>query len=124
MSFYESTLRIHFTRLAQWFSRKLIATRLAITLLVAIGGIAAGEACATAVVVFLVDQPPGVAIEADVTAVVAPGGLLGSHHHASHHFARLDVTAGNRLLDAGDNHIAQTRIATARAAQHLDAHAL
>src|SRR5262245_21080825 len=54
-------------------------------------------------VLLVVDQHHGVAVEADVTAVLAAGGLLEAHDHALDHVAFLDVAARDRLLDAGDD---------------------
>src|SRR5436305_7652079 len=54
-------------------------------------------------VLLLVDDDHSVAVEADVGAVVAPRRPLGPHHDAADHVARLDVAAGDRLLDAGDD---------------------
>src|SRR5262249_18899486 len=45
-----------------------------------------------------VDQDEGVAVEADVAAVVAARRLPRPHDHALDHVARLDVAAGDRLL--------------------------
>src|SRR5262249_18263561 len=70
-----------------------------------------------------VDQHQGVAVEADIAAVVAARRLLAAHHHGPHHVARLHVAAGDRLLDAGDDHVAQAGVTAARPAQPLDAHA-
>src|SRR5690242_18179774 len=53
-----------------------------------------------------VDEDHRVAVEADVAAVVAAHRLAGADDHALDHFARLDVAAGDRLLDAGYNDIA------------------
>src|SRR6516225_6995521 len=75
-------------------------------------------------VLFLVDDDHGVAVEADVRAVVAPRRPLGPHDHAADHVARLDVAAGDRLLDRGDDDVTDAGVALAAAAQHLDAHAL
>src|SRR5579872_1002653 len=70
-----------------------------------------------------VDQYDRVAVEAHVAAVVAARRLLAAHHDSADHFAGLHFAAGHRLLDAGDNHVAQPGVTAARAAQHLDAHA-
>src|SRR5262249_2768389 len=58
-------------------------------------------------VVLGVDQHHGVAVETDVTAVVAPRRLLRPHDHAAHHVARLDFAAGDRLLHRGDDDVTQ-----------------
>src|SRR5207302_3103675 len=81
------------------------------------------DARAARVFIFLVEQHQGVAVEADVAAVLAARRLADADDHALDHLARLDVAAGDRLLDAGDDHVAQARVAPAGAAQHLDAHA-
>src|SRR5206468_10488912 len=64
-----------------------------------------------------------VAVEADVTAVIPPGRLPGPHDHALDDVAGLHVAAGDRLLDAGDDDVADAGVPLAAAAQHLDAHA-
>src|SRR5207245_10630848 len=64
-----------------------------------------------------------VSVATHTTAVLAPAGALAADDHTLDHLARLYVAAGNRFLDAGDNNIAQSGVAPARAAQHLDAHA-
>src|SRR4051812_15612177 len=75
-------------------------------------------------IAFGVDQHHRVAVETNVTAVVAAHRLFGADNHALDDLTRLDVAAGNRLLDAGHNDVADAGIAPARAAQHLDTHAL
>src|SRR5262249_43473169 len=62
--------------------------------------------------------------EADVGAVLAPRGDAGADHDALDHVALLHVAAGQRLLDAGSNDIAQVRDAALAAAEHLNAHHL
>src|SRR5262245_55883443 len=57
------------------------------------------EDAGAARVSFGVDQHHGVAVEADIAAVRAAGCPLDAHHDALDHVARLDVAAGNRLLD-------------------------
>src|SRR5438067_442742 len=72
----------------------------------------------------VVDEHQRVAIEAHVAAVVAARRLLRADHDALDHVARLHVAAGDGLLDAGDDDVAQPGVAPAAAAEHLDAHAL
>src|SRR6185295_458059 len=64
-----------------------------------------------------------VAVEPDVAAVVPAGRLPRPHDHALDDIARLHVAAGNRLLDAGDDDVADAGVPLAAAAQHFDAHA-
>src|ERR1700676_1275725 len=64
-----------------------------------------------------VDQHQGVAIKADVTAVVAPRRLLAADDHALDDLAGLHAAAGNGLLDAGDDDVAEAGVASPRAAQ-------
>src|SRR5262245_32352898 len=75
-------------------------------------------------VLLVVDQHHRVAVEADVAAVGPAGGPAGADDHALDHLARLDLAAGDRLLDRGDDDVAQPGVAAAAAAEHLDAHAL
>src|SRR5207247_234503 len=88
-----------------------------------LAGDGAEDARAPGILVFLVQDDHGIAVEADVAAVVAAGRPLDAHDHALDHVARLDVAAGNRLLDAGDDQIAQPGIAALVAAEDFDAHA-
>src|SRR5262249_39473582 len=89
-----------------------------------LAGDGAEDARAARVLVFLVQDHHRVAVEADVAAVVAARGALDAHHYALDDFARLDVAAGDRLLHAGDDDVAQAGVAALVAAQHLDTHAL
>src|SRR4051794_12452688 len=82
------------------------------------------DAGAARVVVVLVQDDHGVPVEADVAAVLATAELLGPDDHALDHVARLDVGAGDRLLDAGDDRVPQPRVAPPGAAEDLDAHRL
>src|SRR5579863_2008731 len=66
-----------------------------------------------------IDQNQGIAVETDVAAVVAARGLAAADNHAANHVAGFDLAAGECLLDAGDDHVAQARIAPPRAPQHL-----
>src|SRR3954471_18561932 len=75
-------------------------------------------------VFFIVDQHQGVAIEADVAAVLSPRRLLAADDDTFDHVARLDVAAGHGLLNARHDDVAETGIAAPGPAQHLDAHAL
>src|SRR5262249_4928160 len=80
------------------------------------------DACAARVLLD-VDQHPAVTVEADIAAVLPPRRFLGADDHALDDLARLDVATGDRLLDAGDDYVAQPGVAALRAPQHLDAHA-
>src|SRR5262245_31031986 len=60
-------------------------------------------------VVVVVQNDQGVAVEADVAAVLAPGGDAGADDHALDHVARLHFAARQRLLDAGADDVAQVR---------------
>src|SRR5947209_14086145 len=88
-----------------------------------LAGDGAEDAGALGVLVFLVDDDHRVAIEPHVAAVVAPRRLLDADDHALDDVARLDVAAGDRLLDAGHNDVPDAGVAAPRAAQHLDTHA-
>src|SRR5205823_6149899 len=78
------------------------------------------DARAARVFVFLVNQHQGVAVELDVTAVIAPRRLLEADDDTLDDVAGLDIAARDGLLDAGDNHIAEAGVAASRAAEHLD----
>src|SRR5438045_5274049 len=56
---------------------------------------------------FVVDEHHRVAVEADVTAVVAAPRLAGPHDHALDDVAGLHIAARHRLLDAGDDDVAE-----------------
>src|SRR6185503_9350513 len=73
-------------------------------------------------IAFVVDQHDGVRIEPHVAAVGPAGGGFRSHDDALHDGLLLDFTGGQRVLDAANYDVAQTRHATAAAAEHLDAH--
>src|SRR5699024_3066146 len=62
----------------------------------------------------------GVLIKADVGAVEAAGLFPGTDDDAGHHFALLDVAAGDGVLDSGDEPVADSCIAASRSAQHAD----
>src|SRR5262249_47771038 len=70
-----------------------------------------------------IDDDHGVAVKADVAAVVALGRLARADDHALDHVDRLVVSTGQGLLHAGHDDIAQAGITPPGAAQHLDAHA-
>src|SRR5436305_5915489 len=66
------------------------------------------------------DEHRGVLVEPDVGAVLAPRLLRGAHDHALHHLALLDLPGGDGVLDRHHHDVAQTPVATFRAAQHAD----
>src|SRR5205085_12032579 len=68
------------------------------------------------VLVFLVDNDHGVAIEAHVAAVVAARRLLDADDDALNYVARLDVAARDRFLHAGDDDVGQAGVAPPGAA--------
>src|ERR687897_1719496 len=67
-----------------------------------------------------VDDHPGVLPEPDVRSVVAARLLLGPHHHGPHDVAFANGTPRRRLLDGGDDHVADPRAAALAAAEHPD----
>src|SRR3954452_4349707 len=72
--------------------------------------------------VAVVAQDDGrVLVEADVRAVGAAALLDGADDDGLDHVALLDVAAGDRVLDGGDDDVADAGVATARAAEHADA---
>src|SRR3954447_7868140 len=72
--------------------------------------------------VAVVAQDDGrVLVEADVRAVGAAALLDGPDDDGLHDVALLDVAAGDRVLDSGDDHVADAGVAAARAAEHADA---
>src|SRR5262249_11188830 len=73
---------------------------------------------------FVVNEDHRVAVEADVTAVVAAHRLASPHDHALDNVSGFDVAARHRLLDAGDDDVAQAGVTAPRAAQHLNTHRL
>src|SRR5262245_62136406 len=70
----------------------------------------------------VVDQDHGIAVEANVAAILPSGGPANTHDHAFDHITRLHFTAGNGLLHTGHDDIAQSGVALAAAAQNFDAH--
>src|SRR5205823_2752646 len=80
------------------------------------------EDAGAAGVVIVVEQHQGVTIEAHVAAVFAAGGNPRADDHALDHVAGLDLTAGQRLLHAGLDDVAQVSHAALVAAEYLDAH--
>src|SRR6266545_1245472 len=99
------------------------ADDLQIALVAQLTGHRAEDTRAARVFVFLVQQHHRIAVEADVTAVLAPRCLLDPDDHALDHITGFDVPAGDGLLDTGDDDIAQAGIASPCSSQHLDAHA-
>src|SRR5262249_59853526 len=55
--------------------------------------------------------------------VVPAGGFPQAHDHSLDCLPRLDIAAGDRLFDAGNDDVAQAGITAARSPEHLDAHA-
>src|SRR5260370_24672980 len=72
----------------------------------------------------LVEQHGGVAVEADVAAVVAADFLGRAHDHRARHVALFDLGVGNRFFDCDHDHISDRRVPALGAAEHLDAHHL
>src|SRR5947208_5413672 len=66
------------------------------------------------------DEHRRILVEPDVGAVLAPRLLRGAHDHGLHHLALLDLTRGDGVLDRDHHDVAQTPVATFRAAQHAD----
>src|SRR5262245_50682512 len=67
-------------------------------------------------VVVVVEQHERVAIEADVAAVFTPRGDAGANDHALDHITGLHFAAGDRLLHARPDDVAQVRNAALVAA--------
>src|SRR5690242_18802352 len=68
----------------------------------------------------VVDQHRGVAIEADVAAVLAALLLAHPHDHRLHHLALLDVAFRRRLLDVGCDDGAEIGVAPGRSPDRVD----
>src|ERR1700733_1671774 len=85
-------------------------------------GHGAEDAGTARILIFLVEEDHRIMIEADRAAVLAANRLLDAHDHALDNLAGLHIATGDRLLDAGDDDVAQSRGAALRAAEHLDAH--
>src|SRR6266581_3753830 len=62
----------------------------------------------------VVNEDHRVAVETDVTAVIAAPRLARPHDHALDDVSRLDVAARHRLLDAGDDDIAESGVTAPR----------
>src|ERR1700722_4141708 len=69
----------------------------------------AEDAGAARVLVFFVDENERVAIEAHRAAILASDRLLDADDAPLDDFAGLDIAAGERLLDAGDDDVAEAR---------------
>src|SRR5919106_5655055 len=69
----------------------------------------------------LVDQHNGVVVELDVRPVGPPLLLRGPHHHGLDPVALLHRGAGERVLDAADDDVADTGVAPAGTAEDTDA---
>src|SRR3954471_1065475 len=70
--------------------------------------------------VLRVDDHGGVLVEGDVGAVLAPELLLRAHDDRPDDLALLDGAVRRRLLDRGDDHVADGRVAPLGAAHHAD----
>src|SRR3954463_13646349 len=68
-----------------------------------------------------VDDHGGVLVESDVGAVLAPELLLRAHDHGRHDLALLHVAVRDRLLDRGDDRVADAGVAALRPATDADA---
>src|SRR3954468_4568864 len=68
-----------------------------------------------------VDDHGRVLVEGDVGAVLAAELLLGPHDHGRHDLALLDVAVRDRLLDRGDDGVADAGVAALRASADADA---
>src|SRR5262249_16487982 len=75
-------------------------------------------------VLFCVKNYHRIAVKPHVAAVFTPLGLFGANYHARNHIARLHFAAGDSLLNARLDHIADAGIASPAAAEHFNAHAL
>src|SRR5699024_3256925 len=62
----------------------------------------------------------GVLVEADVRAIRATTLLDGADDDGLDHITLLDVAARDRILDGGDDLVADAGVAPARAAEHTD----
>src|SRR6185312_10482801 len=71
--------------------------------------------------VFLVDEDGRVAVELDEAAVRTGELALGADDDRARDFTLLDLGARNRLADRDDHDVADRGVATAAAAEHLDA---
>src|SRR6266487_460722 len=69
----------------------------------------------------VLDDHGGVLVEADVRPVRPPLLLRGTHHDGLDHVALLHTGARDRVLDRGDDDVADARVAPTRAAEHPDA---
>src|SRR5208337_2876621 len=69
----------------------------------------------------IVDQHRRVLVKTDIAAVRPAVLLLRPHDHAAHDVALLHGRARHGVFDRGDEDVADAGVATARAAQHLDA---
>src|SRR5262245_11438593 len=63
----------------------------------------------------------GVLVEADVGAVRTPALLHGPHDDRLDDVTLLHTTAGDRVLDGGDDRVTDTGVATTGATEHADA---
>src|SRR5688572_2541819 len=68
----------------------------------------------------VVDQHRGVAIEADVAAVLAALLLAHADHHGLDDLALLDLAFRRRLFHVGGNDVAEVGVAPGRAANRVD----
>src|SRR6185312_7180137 len=72
----------------------------------------------------VVEQHRGVAVEADQRAVRATHALARTHDDGVVNLALLDLAARNRFAHGHLDDVADLRVTTLRAAEHLDAHQL
>src|SRR5699024_8063592 len=79
------------------------------------------EDTGTARFAVVLENHGGVLVEADVGTVRATAFLAGTNHDRPDDVAVLDVPAGNRILDGGDERVADAGVATSRAAEHAHA---
>src|SRR5215831_21162526 len=68
-----------------------------------------------------VEKHRGVGVEADLGTIVPAHALAGAHDDRVVDLAFLDPAARRGILDGNLDHVADVRVATLGAAQHLDA---
>ena len=69
----------------------------------------------------VLEDDGGVLVEADVGAVGTAALLDGAHDDGLDDVALLDVATGDRVLDGGDDDVADAGVAPTRATEHTDA---
>src|SRR5574338_375064 len=70
----------------------------------------------------VVEQHGGIAVELDQGAIGPAHALGGAHHHGAVDITLLDATTRGCVLDGDLDDVADARIATLGAAEHLDTH--